>query len=112
VEAMSLYSDYSEERFGFKTIEVEGGFITYAINPPEASIEEFYVKPSLRGTPLAKRLADQVFDIAKKMNIDRMWAKVTPGVRGAEHALVTNIHYGFKMVCVRGNDIILMKEVK
>lgn len=108
---MSLYARYTEERLGWKTIEVESGFITYALNPPECSIEEFYVAPEQRGTFLAKRLADQVFKIARESGASRMWAKVTPGTRGAEHALVTNIHYGFKMFCVRGNDLILVKEI-
>jgi len=108
---MSLWSKYTEERFGYKTIEIDGGFITYDLKPPECSIEEFYVEQSKRGTPLAKRLADEVFNTARDAGAQRMWAKVTPGVNGADHAMRTNLHYGFKMVGVRGNDVILVKEI-
>lgn len=107
----SLFAKYQQERFGFKTLEMDGGFITYAIKPPEASIEEFYVEPEKRGTRLAKRLADSVFRAAEDMQCLRMWAKVTPGVIGAEHAMRTNLHYGFKLSHILGNDIILVKEI-
>lgn len=103
---------YYKERFGWETIEVEGGFITYSVKPPEASIEEFYVRPDLRGTPLAKRLADQVFRAAHAAGAKRMWARVTPGVTGAEHAMRTNLHYGFKLSHVDGLSIILSKEIE
>jgi GNAT superfamily N-acetyltransferase len=108
---MSLYSRYVEERLGFKTLEEEGGFITYALRLPECSIEEFYVTPDRRGTSLAKRLADRVFAVAKEAGAERMWARVTPGLKGAEHALKTNLHYGFALAGVKGNDIILVKEI-
>ena len=108
---MSLFADYAKERLGFHTIEVEGGFITYALKLPDASIEEFYVAPAHRGTPLAKRLADQVFKIAKDHGCTKVWAKVVPGSNGAEHAMRTNLHYGFKLVCNNGHDTLMVKEV-
>lgn len=108
---MSLYSRYADEHLGWKTIEVDDGFITYALQPPEASIEAFYVKPEARGTLLAKSLADQVFKIAADHGCTVMWAKIQPGTGGAEHAMRTNLHYGFKIAGTRGNDIILMKKI-
>lgn len=107
----SHYAQYSAERFGYKTIETDEGFITYHLVPPECSIEEFYVIPEKRRTPAAKRLADKVFEIAKEAGAEIMWARVTPGVNGADHAMRTNLHYGFTMSHVRGNDIILCKKI-
>jgi GNAT superfamily N-acetyltransferase len=108
---MSLYADYVKERFGWHTLEVESGFITYDIKPPEASIEEFYVAPEMRGTSLAKRLADQAIKQAKEAGCNRIWAKVTPGVNGAEHAMRTNLHYGFKLMGNRGNDTLMVLDI-
>lgn len=108
---MSLYSRYVEERLGWKTLEEEGGFITYALRLPECSIEEVYVTPDRRGSSLAKRLADQVCEIAQAAGAERVWARVQPGTGGAEHAMRTHLHYGFKLAAVRGNDIILVKEI-
>lgn len=108
---MSPFAEYNKERFGFETIEREGGFIVYDIKPPNASIEDFYVPGNKRGTRLAKSLADEVFVNARERGCTIMWAKVTPGVNGAEHAMRTNLHYGFKLVCTNGTDVILNKEI-
>lgn len=108
---MSLWAEYRNERFGHETLEEPGGFISYSLNPPNAMIEEFYVQSKFRGSPLAKRLADRVFDIARANGCTHMWAKVQPGAFGAEHAMKTNLHYGFKLVCNQGNDTIMMKEI-
>lgn len=108
---MSLWADYHKERFGWETIEVDGGFIIFHVKPPGASIEEFYVKPELRGTSLAKRLADLAFRAARDAGAEIMWARVTPGINGAEHALRTNLHYGFKLSHVDAGSIILKKEI-
>ena len=108
---MSMWANYQNERFGYLTLEVEGGFICYDIKPPNASIEEFYIEQSKRGTKLAKQLADHVFKIAREQGCTHMWAKVQPGALGAEHAMKTNLHYGFKLACNRGNDTILVKEI-
>lgn len=109
---MSLYADYVGERLGWETIEVESGFITYDLKPPVCAIEEFYVKPDQRGTTLAKRLADSVFKIAKDAGCTRMLASVTAGIKGSEHALKTNLHYGFKLLTNDGQRIILYKEIE
>jgi GNAT superfamily N-acetyltransferase len=109
--ASMMWSRYVAERHGWETLERDGGFITYDLKPPECSIEEFYVEPKSRGTRLAKDMADEVFRIAHKAGALRMWARVIPGTNGAEHAMKTNLHYGFKIACTRGNDIILVKAI-
>lgn len=108
---VSLWADYQKERFGFETIEVESGFIVYDIKPPFASIEDFYVAPAMRGTPLAKRLADQVIKIVKERGCTKVLAKVTPGLPGSDHALRTNLHYGFKLMGNRGSDTLLSLDI-
>lgn len=108
---MSPWAQYFNERFGWKSIELDGGFITYDLKPPLCSIEEFYVPKEKRGTRLGKNLADLVFRLAQEAGCKQMWAKVTPGLPGTEHALRTNLHYGFRLAGVRGTDILLMKEI-
>lgn len=108
---MSLWADYAEERLGWKTIELEGGFITYELKPPHCSIEEFYVSPEKRGTRLAKTLADLVVRIAEDNQCLKLWASVTPGLKGAEHALRSNLHYGFKLSHLDSGRIILVKDI-
>lgn len=109
---MSLWSDYVKERLGHEVIETEGGFISFCVSGDDCSIEEFYVKPELRGTSLARRLADQVFSSARERGAKKVWAKVLPGIKGAEHALRTNLHYGFKLILAENGRILLMKEIE
>jgi GNAT superfamily N-acetyltransferase len=111
VGSVSLWADYQKERFGFDTIEVESGFIVYDIKPPLASIEDFYVTPSMRGTSLAKRLADQAIKIAKERGCTKVLARVTPGLPGADHAMRTNLHYGFKLMGNHGNDTLMSLDI-
>lgn len=109
---MSNWADYHKELWGYETIEVEGGFILYDIKPPDCSIEDFYVRPDLRGTSLAKRLADQVFKRAKEAGVKKVWAKIVPSLPHSTHAMKTNLHYGFKLVGIQDNEIYLMKEIE
>jgi GNAT superfamily N-acetyltransferase len=111
MDAMSLYSDYTKERFGWSTIEVEGGFIVYEIDPPNCTIHEFYVKPELRGTRLAKDLADQVVRVAQERGVKSLWGVIDPTTEGAENALRTNLHYGFKLIGSEKNRIVMMKNI-
>jgi len=109
---MSPWAKYHEERFGYKTIEMDGGFICYGINGQDASIQEFYVPKEKRGTRLAKDLADIVFQVVKDAGCNKVWAKVQPGAVGSDHAMRTNLHYGFKLICNDGNDTIMMKSIE
>jgi GNAT superfamily N-acetyltransferase len=109
---MSLWSRYVEERLGWKTIEVEGGFVTYAIKPPDATIEELYVAPEYRGTPLAKRLVDQVVREIKDHSVSSLWSKIYIKSKGAEEALSLNLKYGFKLAALHGDDILLKYKVE
>jgi ribosomal protein S18 acetylase RimI-like enzyme len=108
---MSLYSRYVEERLGFKTLEVEEGFITYALQPPDCSIEEIYVTPGQRAGPLAKRLTDQVFKIARNAGATKMYLRVIPGTGNAERSLRSVLHYGFKLFSAENGRIILVKDI-
>jgi len=108
---VSLYSEYVLERLKWHVYETDEGFITYAINAPEASIEEFYVVPEKRGGKLAKSLADYVCRLAKEAGCVRIWSKVVVGTKGAEFALRTNLHYGFKLSGADSGNIFLVKEL-
>ena len=108
---MTPFAAYYKERFGWSTLERDGGFIVFDLKPPNASIEEFFVPEEKRCTRLAKSLADDVFAVAESAGVNTMWAKVTPGTNGAEHALRTNLHYGFKLAGVRDGAIILVKDI-
>lgn len=109
--AMNLWANYVKERYGWDTIVIESGFITYDLKIPECSIEEFYVEPDQRGGTLAKRLADEVFRIAEKEGCKRVWARIIPGTPGAEQAMRSNLHYGFKLFSSQGNAILLVKTI-
>ncbi len=109
---MSLWARYAEERLGWKTIETEGGFITYSLRPPEASVEELYVVPELRKTPLGRRLVDQAMADIKDNSVSTVWAKIYIKSKGAEEALGLNLKYGFKLAGLVGDDIILKYKVE
>ncbi len=108
---MSHLASYYKERFGWEALETDSGFIVYDIKFPDASIEEFYVEPSKRGTQEAKKLADEVIRIVKDRGCEKVWAKIVPGLPGSEHAMKTNLHYGFKLIGCRGNDIVMVLDI-
>lgn len=108
---MSHFADYYKERFGWEVLEAEHGFIVYNIKSPEASIEEFYVEQSKRGTQAAKKMADEVINIMKMNGCKKVWAKVVPGLPGSEHALKTNLHYGFKLIGNNGTDTVMVLDI-
>lgn len=108
---MSLWADYHKERLGWSVIETDGGFIAYRLNPPDCSIEDFYVRPEHRTGRLALRLAEEVSRRAEAAGAKRLWAKVVIGTTGAERALRMNLNWGFKLAATAGNDIILVKEI-
>jgi len=108
---MSLWADYSRDRLGWETIEEADGFITYSLAPPNCTIEEFYVAPHARGGRTAKRLADAVVEVAKGSGATFVWGKVIPGTNGAEHAMKTNLHYGFRLIGAENGKIIMLKEI-
>jgi GNAT superfamily N-acetyltransferase len=107
----SHWSACYKERFDWETIELEGGFIAYKLNPPDASIEEFYVRPDLRGGPLAFRLANQVKKIAQEKGAKSLWAKVEMGRPHTEKTLGMNMKYGFKIAGVSGNELLLHMDI-
>lgn len=109
---MSLYADYVKERLGWDTIEVEGGFITYNMRPPLASIEEFYVRPDLRGTTLAKRLADKVVEAARDNSVHKIVCRIFLGLKETEYTLGLYLKYGFKLSSLGTDYIILEYKVE
>lgn len=108
---MSDWALYLKERFDWDSIEEDGGFMAYELNPPDAFVREFFVRPEKRGTRLAKQLMDRAEAHAKQEGVTKVWAYVTPGLPGAEQAMRTNLHYGFKLAGVDSNRIILLKEL-
>ena len=105
---MSLYADYVKERLGWRVIEIEAGFICYDIRPPLASVEEIYIRPDQRGKGFASRLADKVVEIAKEEGAHTLFASIIPGVNGAEHSLMTQLKYGFKLHSINADGKLLL----
>lgn len=108
----SLWARYVEERLGWKTIEVDGGFITYSLKPPEASVEEFYVRPDLRKTTLAYRLVDKMMEDLRDNSVSTVWAKVYLDSKDPETPLILNLKYGFKLAALINKDIILKYKLE
>ena len=109
---MTLFAEYVKERFNHETIEDDDSFVTYSLNPPNAQIEEFYIKKDYRGTLKAKRLTDKVFQIAKENGCTHVWSRVQPGAIGAEHSLRSQLTYGFKLMYNNGIDTITCKKIE
>ena len=108
----SLYSKYLLEKEGKRTIEAEGeGFVTYKIVNKMCHVCVLYVDPMKRNTKVARKLMSGL----KKMYEDQctaFTATVFTKQFNTTATLKTLLFYGFEVVGVQGDEILLYKDFK
>ncbi len=108
---MSLYANYLKERHGVETIETPGGFLTYRIQAPECFLRDIYVAPEARREELGSVMVAKMEQIALEKGCKHVAATIVPSAAGATEALHAALHIGMRVAQVRGDAIILVKEL-
>ena len=110
---MSMWADYKKEREDKQVIEeADNGFVIYSYPTPEQVwIEDIYVRPDLRQSGLARKLADQVCEAAKKVGCKQVLGSVWETANGATASVKVLLAYGMQLSHIEGKLIIFKKEL-
>jgi GNAT superfamily N-acetyltransferase len=108
---MKLYADYIKEREGKELLELEQGFATYKIRPPECYIVDIYVKPEYRKTGVAATMADFICAIAKDRGCTTLLGSVNTAAHGATSSMRVLLAYGMVLRAAKESMIYLSKEI-
>ena len=71
----SLYKQYMEEK-GFGCVENEFGFMSFIIHDGICMVENFYVLPEFRGSPIAYKLTLKTIEEAKNKGCHTFAAEI------------------------------------
>jgi GNAT superfamily N-acetyltransferase len=119
-----LYADYMRETHGFETIiESEAnedvGFAVFKfIDDHEDStrrglyLQDMYVKPELRDTVIARRLADRVSGVGKEAGCRWLYTSVDPSAIDPTNSVRAIIRYGFELMSVKGSALYWKKSLE
>jgi predicted sulfurtransferase len=106
------YKDYLVSKCGYEEpIELDGGFLLYAFNGTACHIGEIYVPKNKRQSRIASKMADQVTEIAKSNNCTHLTCKTNLVGVEDEEAILSILHYGFKVIKADQNQITYYKEI-
>lgn len=109
---MNPYKNYLVSKCGYaEPIELEGGFLLYAIIGKELHIGEIYVPIEKRQSKIASKMADQATEIAKNNNCTHLTCKTNLVGVDDEAAILSILHYGFKVMRADQNQILYIKEI-
>lgn len=117
LKTQSMFAKYAWEEEQKYTVECADGFITYKLFPEysECMICDFYVKPEKRVvSKTAVMLADKVEDIAREKGMKNLSCCVNatePEHKRATYKTKLYIKYGFDIICVRGDQIVMAKPI-
>jgi GNAT superfamily N-acetyltransferase len=108
---VSLYGQYIKERENFDIIENDYGFATYKIINSECYIRDIFVIEQYRNLNIAKKIADEVTEIAKLHNCVKLLGTVSPSAPGATVSMTCLLAYGFKLKSATNDFVVLEKEI-
>jgi GNAT superfamily N-acetyltransferase len=111
----SLYAKYLDERDPERRIlETEKGFVTYIIESQDDTkfvlIVDCYVAPEFRKTGEAKKMYEQVIEIAKNEGCTFSLGAVNPAATSAHTSLLFVLSFGHKISHVASNGLIMFKK--
>jgi ribosomal protein S18 acetylase RimI-like enzyme len=106
------FKEYLVQKCGYdEPIELDGGFLLYAINGNECHIGEIYVPKERRQSKIASKMADMATEIAKNKGCTHLTARTNLVGSDDEAAILSILHYGFKVIRADQNSILFMKEI-
>lgn len=106
----SLYAQFMEERENKLVYETKKGFITYCFSGDECYIESCYVIPAFRKKGVAANMANIVAESARAAGCKFMTCTVCPRVNGATDSLKAFLAYGFELVGVTADNLVILKK--
>lgn len=108
----SFYAKYLIERTDDSIIETKSGFVTYRfINEKQCYIIDIYVAEHMRKFGVARKMADQVAQIAKDRGCTELLGTVNPSCKGAKESLKVLFAYGMDLQSCQPNIIICKKAI-
>lgn len=109
---MSLYKEYIFEREQKEIIEGESGFATFKIFDKECYLQDIYVKPELRQTKLASKMADEVCNIARNRGCSFLIGSVSIDDANATRNMKVFLNYNMELYKIAGSMIFLRKNIE
>lgn len=95
---MNMYEKYIKERENLDCIKTDKGFITYRVDFPNCFIANYFVLPEYRMEGHSVFLADQVFDICRQADVEKVFCKTDERTIGWKISRNSILSYGFKEI--------------
>lgn len=108
---MSLYAQYIQERENKAIVENDKGFATYHFVQEYCYIEDIFVLKEYRKSGLAASFADQITEIAKSKNYNKLLGSVDIRANGATESVKVLLAYGFRVLNTETNLIYFVKDI-
>ena len=112
MSSLTLFARYRMEREGGHTLEKEHGFATYLMGPEECYIQDIYVLPEHRKGGLAAEMADEIAEIGRDQGCTVLTGSVDVRTKRSTDSLKVLLAYGMFLSEVRGNMIIMSKDLQ
>ncbi len=106
-----MYNDYIKEYTDLHVLETDDGFATYSISNLTVYIQNIYVKPSLRKSGVASRLADQICEVAKEQGCTMLLGSVQPSAKNSTSSLKVLLGYGMTLSSATQDMIYFKREL-
>lgn len=111
-ERSSLYKRFTEERCPSRYVyETEDGFAMYEIEGDRCYIIELYVLPEKRRFGTAKKICEQVGNIARQKECRVILGSWDPRSECASLSLKAILALGLKPLCIDGNLVFFIMEL-
>ncbi|HEY5688532.1 MAG TPA: GNAT family N-acetyltransferase [Yeosuana sp.] len=105
-----LYTKYLQEKEGKQTLEIDGkGFVTYKVVGNVCHICILFVAEKYRRGDIARELMNSVKQIVQ-YSCNAFTAAIFTKQNGTTETLRIILQYGFEVVGVKDDDILLYKE--
>ena len=105
-----MWADYFEEK-GLIVIETKNGFMSAYVIGDVCMVDNFYVKPSHRGTSSAFQLTLQLIHLAKERGCRHFCAEIYKSDSAYDYILRLHEHFGMKVVEDTEHKTITSKEI-
>jgi GNAT superfamily N-acetyltransferase len=106
---MSLLADYFKEKDHKEIIESEKGFATYYFLDEGCYVQDIYVSPEYRNQGIAKKMLDEISEIATKKGYKSLYGSCCPSMKDSTSSLKAAFAYGFELDSSASNFIVYKK---
>ena len=108
---MNMFAAYHKERTGKDVFEVpDQGFAIYSFPTPEQVwIEDIYTVPEARKSGLARQIADEICEVARKRGCREALGSVWAGANGATTSIQVLLAYGMQLSHTEGKLLVFKK---